>query len=92
MNINYDSVPVDYMAGAVQRYVERGFEPGSFMQAILCNDLISAVGRADAFNRMYILEWVEWIDLNLPGNCWGSVERYDAWVRSGGQAGINGNR
>lgn len=78
--INYDSVPVDYMAGGLKLYVEQGIEPGSFMQAILCNDLMDAVRRADATNLQLIPAWCNWIHTNLPSICYGSVERYEAWI------------
>lgn len=89
-DINYDSVPVDYMAGGLKRYVEHGMEPGSFMQAILCNDLMGAVSRADATNIQLIPAWCKWIHANLPGICYGSEERYEAWVTKQGLAFHNG--
>ena len=49
--IDYDAVPVDYMAAGMRRYIEYGIAPGSFMTAILCNDLMEAAQRADDTNR-----------------------------------------
>lgn len=80
MKIDYSTVPVDYMAGAVQRYVEQGLEPGGFMQALLTNHLFDAVRRADGLNIAHIPQWVVWIETHLPLACYGSRDRYQAWM------------
>ena len=41
----------DYMRGGLRRYLAHGIEPGSFLSAVLRNDLIDACGRADDTNR-----------------------------------------
>ena len=86
MNIDYASVPVDYMAGAIERYVEHHIEPSGFMQALLCNDLREAVMRADGMNVAHIPHWVSWMVSNLPRESWGSPERYHAWLAGGSDA------
>lgn len=78
--IDYSTVPVDYMAGAVQRYIEQGIEPGSFMRALLSNDLRGAIARADGMNIARIPHWVVWMENNLPGASWGSVQNYEGWI------------
>jgi hypothetical protein len=80
MKIDYSTVPVDYMAGAVQRYVENGLEPGGFMTALLTNHLFDAVKRADGLNIAHIPQWVVWIETNLPFACYGSRDKYQAWI------------
>ena len=85
--IDYSTVPVDYMAGAVQRYIENGFEPGSFLRALLSNDLRGAIARADAANIAKIPHWVVWMENNLPGGAWGSPESYEHWIARRGYAG-----
>jgi len=89
--IDYSTVPVDYMAGAVQRYIEQGIEPGSFMRALLSNDLRGAVSSADGMNIVHIPHWVVWMENNLPSVTWGSADRYDAWVTCRGHAGCAEN-
>lgn len=79
-NIRYDLVPVDYMAGAVQRYIENRIDPGSFLASIICNDLTTACGKADSTNQQYLVEWVKWFYNEAPNNCWGSREKYIAWI------------
>lgn len=81
--IIYDSVPVGYMSGAVQRYVENRLEPGGFMRALLCNDLRGAVSRADGTNVARIPHWVVWLEENMPRGSWGSPEAYESWISGG---------
>ena len=79
-NLNYDSVPVPYMADAVQRYIENQIPPGSFLTAVICNDLREAFARADSSNRLAMFEWVSWFWNEAPHNCWGSPEAMKAWL------------
>lgn len=78
--IRYDLVPCPHMDGALRRYLEHGIAPGSFMVALLSNNLKEAVGRADSMNRLKIVEWVEWLTQYAPSAAWGSEERVRAWV------------
>lgn len=89
--IDYSTVPVDYMAGAVQRYIENGLEPGSFMRALLSNDLRGAIARADGMNIARIPHWVVWMEQNMPVGSWGSPDAYWSWVDQGGGLGPDGN-
>jgi hypothetical protein len=77
--IDYDSVPVGYMAGAMQRYVEHGLEPGSFLMAMLSGDLYAAMGRADSQNIDNIGNWCKWIERNLPPTAYGDPRTVRAW-------------
>jgi len=67
---------------ALLRYVEHGIEPGSFLKAVLCNDLVDACGRADVYNRRKLFEYVEWLYNEAPADCWGSEEKVLKWTRS----------
>jgi hypothetical protein len=78
--VRYDLIPAPHMDGAVRRYIEQGIPPGSFMTAILSNNLKEAVFRADHMNKPNIVQWVEWFANHAPGACWGSEERVRAWV------------
>lgn len=83
MDINYTRLP-EHMQGAARRYVEKGIEPGSFLTAVICNDLRGAFGRADEANRAAMWEWVLFFHNDAPGGCWGSPEHFAAWVKQGG--------
>lgn len=78
--IDYTSVPVPYMSGAVERYLENGIEPGSFLAALICNDLREAIARADDNNGRNLTAWVQWFYNNAPSNSWGSRPAYQAWI------------
>ena len=79
MNFPYDKIPVDYMQEGVKRWVEHGVMPGSFLRAVLENDLKGAVGNADSNNLAALRYWVEWFYDYAPAGCWGSALKVRAW-------------
>lgn len=54
--------------------------PGSFLTAVLENDLAEAVGRADFQNIEVLPAIVAFVYRNLPSPCWGSKEKVEAWL------------
>lgn len=54
--------------------------PGSFIRAVLENDLLMAGGVADPYNRAALCDTVQWCFNNLPRACWGSKEKVKAWL------------
>jgi hypothetical protein len=62
------------------RYVDEGLAPGSFLQAVICNDLLAAACRADDECRSVLREIVQWFHLEAPAECWGSLDKLDAWL------------
>lgn len=85
MAIDYSLLP-EHIQGAAQRYVEHGIAPGGFLTAVICNDLFGAVGRADSTNRRALPEICQFWYAEAPGVCWGSPERMERWMNSGGLA------
>ncbi len=77
---NYDTVPVDYMVGGVQRYIEHGILPGNFLTAVIRNDLRDACGYADENNQRALFEWVSWFRNEAPHDCWGSPIACTWWI------------
>jgi hypothetical protein len=75
------SVPVEYMAGAVQRYIEHGIPPGDFLTALFNNDLKEAFRRADAENTAAMREWVIFMVNEMPADAQGSPEKVWAWIK-----------
>lgn len=59
---------------AIRRYLDYGYQPGSFLTSVLSNDLIGAVGYADEINIQYIPDIVRWLQINVPSYAWGSPE------------------
>ena len=72
----------EHMIEGMNLYLEHGVKPGSFMTAILCNDLREAVGRADHINIKYITNIVAHCYNYIPSHSWGSPEAVQAWVES----------
>jgi len=55
-------------------------EPGGdFITAVLRNDLMKAISRADLENQEAIMDIVIYIYNRLPKDCWGSEEAVESW-------------
>jgi hypothetical protein len=78
--IDYSDLP-EHMQGGMQRYMEHGIEPGSFLVAVLSNDLMGAFGKADHINAQFIREYCQWLYNHAPAGSFGSRERVNAWMK-----------
>jgi hypothetical protein len=77
------------MHDAVLMYVERGrLSAGSFLSAVVRNDLLDAVRRADPINVLRLKEWATFFYLHVPAGAWGSREKVDRWIEHGGMHGL----
>lgn len=72
----------DYMADGVIRFVLHGIPPGDFLQAVLANDLMEAVGRADRDNQIALVQWAKFVYNELPSPCWGSRAKIASWINA----------
>ena len=79
MNVDYTKCPVSYMKDGLKRYIENGIPAGSFMTAMLANDFLGAVMKADATNLLRLRDWALFIANDLPDECWGSYEKVENW-------------
>ncbi len=70
------------MMGAIERYVEYAAIPGDFLQAVICNDLKEALGRADDENMKNLPAYVAFFYNETPSLCWGSPKKMKAWCDS----------
>ena len=68
--------------GALERYLNNGIMPGSFMTAVLENNLVDAIGRADEDNAANLKNIVGYIYNHLPSNSWGSREKVKAYLET----------
>lgn len=84
-NPRYDLLPENLQEGA-QRWIEQGIQPGSFLSAVIANNLRETIGRVDMTNGTRLLEIVSWFYNWAPGPCWGSVDRAQAWAETLGRA------
>ena len=80
---DYTIIP-EHMRDAAKNYIERRIPPGSFLTAVICNDLFGAFGRADEINRDAMFDWVCFFYNEAPSACWGSPAVMDAWVSARG--------
>jgi hypothetical protein len=64
---------------ALDLYVTRGIMPGSFLTAVLCNDLAGAFGKADVYNIANMYAIVKHIYNKIPACAWGSQEKVNAF-------------
>lgn len=86
MKINYDRLP-EHMQDGARLYIEHGVEPGSFLLAVLCNDFVGAVGKADHINQQYLLEWASWLYNDVPTVAWKSRANVAKWIEHCGLEG-----
>lgn len=78
MNFKYD-IPKSVVE-SLDRYVNHGIEPGGFVTAVLENNLMEAIGRADHININYLKDICGHIYNNLPASCHGSPAKVEQWL------------
>jgi len=80
----YDRLP-DGCKHPLRRYIEEGLEPGSFIKAILKNDLKGAMLAGDRETCSLYEIW-DWLWKIAPAACFGSPEAYKRWIEIGPDA------
>lgn len=85
--IYYASCP-ESVREQMRAYVEAGCEPGSFVYAVLANDLTSAIFRADETNYAQLRQITKWVYDSLPPEWYGDEARVRRWMQAGGRQGI----
>jgi hypothetical protein len=76
--LDYDLLPAHLKEG-MRRYVENGIETGSFLRAVLENDLEQAALRADTLCLLHLKEIALFLH-SLPFEVWGSRLIVQAWI------------
>ena len=66
---------------SLHRYIFHGIEPGGFLTAVLCNDLVEAVGRADHRNIRCLKDIVSYCYMQLPMGSWRTEANYVNWLK-----------
>jgi len=74
----------DRIKKAIDLHVLQGQTCGGFVTAVLKNDLMEAVTRADAENIHKLRDIIGYLYNYCPGPCWGSPEKLKAWKEKGG--------
>lgn len=84
----FRGVPIpDHLSEGLDLHVLHGLTTGSFLWAVLTNDLRDALARADAEALAALPAIVGWLYNEAPAGCWGSPDKAESWRLSGGLAG-----
>lgn len=80
LDYSYHGVP-EHTRESLENYFFHGYEPGSFVVAVLSNDLYGACTRGDHVNKEYIVEIVKWVIHCAPHGSYGSLATVHAWIK-----------
>jgi len=80
-------IPV-HMHEGIELWVREGIEPGGFLTAVLCNDLMGAAGQADIINRGKLFNYCEFLHNYAPSGCFGSKAKFVAWREQKGLSAL----
>jgi len=78
---DYSGLP-EHMRPGMQRYLEHGIIPGSFLLAVLENDLMGAAGKADAVNLARLADYARFLYSEAPRGSYGSSEDVREWSKA----------
>ncbi len=65
----------------LDNYAKRRIPTGGFLHAVLSNDLMAAMEKADEENRADIFEICQYIYNKLPLPCYGSLKAVRKWLK-----------
>lgn len=82
--VEYARLPVHLRAG-MERWVEHGIPPGTFLKAVLENNLVTALATADGDSRLALDRIAQFVHWGLPHDCHGSRDRCKAWANAHGR-------
>jgi len=83
----YPRIPLLQRESLVE-FITEGRPTGSFLHAVLINDLMKAVNRGDDENQLALHEYVKFLCNHAPALCFGDEERVETWKKSEGIKGI----
>lgn len=82
MLLNFSSYDIpEHTQQEFEDYIVYGLPPGSFMYAVVSNNLLGAVSHADHWNKQCIVDIVQWLAARAPSACWGSREKVEIWLK-----------
>jgi hypothetical protein len=79
-DIDWNSCP-EHLIGSFQRYFWWGIDPGSFLSAVLANDLMQTMNRADDRNRRMLFKICCFVYTQLPSDCHGDWQYFNDWSK-----------
>jgi hypothetical protein len=62
-------------------YLDNRQPVGDFLTAVLENNLVNAVIRADSTSLLNLKAIIMWVYWDMPSNAWGSTEAVERWLR-----------
>lgn len=74
-----DTIP-KHLHGDILGYVEDHRLPGAFLRAVIENDLMLAVSKADEKSGAKLREIVVWFLYHAPSSCWGDPQLVQKWL------------
>ncbi|MEM1307052.1 MAG: hypothetical protein AAGG99_05975 [Pseudomonadota bacterium] len=80
----FDALP---QGDALRRYIEQGYPTNHFLRAVLENDLMEAVARADDDNYAALDAYCAWLRTHAPTQAYGSPEKVAGWIAARGRTG-----
>jgi hypothetical protein len=76
-----------HLVYGIDAHIQSGQPTGSFLNAVLRNNLRDAIGRADDEALQALPAIVGWFYNEAPAHCWGSPEKVSRWQEMGGLDG-----
>lgn len=67
---------------AIDNWVQKGWWPGSFVEAVLQNNLFEAIAYADDINRVSLVGITRYVYNDIPSPAWGSRETMLHWAEA----------
>ena len=80
MNDTTSKAPASIVA-AIDRFVQHRIAPGSFLRAVLSNDLAGAFRAGDDDSLRGLRDIMRYIHWEIPSGCHGSSAKVDKWLR-----------
>ncbi len=62
-------------------YLTQGIRPGSFLTAVLSNQLVQAVNAGDESSLAALVPLVRWLYMAAPALSWSSESNMQAWIQ-----------
>ena len=80
-NFNFRGTCIpEHMIGGALRYFNDHIQPGSFLRALMSNDLMTACNRGDEENLDALAAWAAFLYNEAPRGSFGSPEKVKTWL------------
>ena len=83
---NYEKLP-EHLRRGMRGYVEHGQPVGSFLRAVLQDNLMLTVIKADPESLAALKDIMNFVLWEIPSVCHGSEKKCTEWIEAGGYEG-----